>query len=255
MGNEKDKPSSYKQNFLSRQVARQRMNSTPRRNEMFSFPSSPLTTSSPSYSLASTSPPVASDTNIPRSHPRTPFTDASSPSNASTTSSRSRSVDRPCTKQLIEQLTSHRINTLTALCRVERIAASCSDEDDARLFQAPMTAAWVHYVTSNQLLSELRGFTASYPFSADLVHEAYLRVRCDPNSNRSWNVAWLCLVCMRDEDLIHTHAVLEANRPEMWGTVTPTRDAVAQLTIMFENEWHMAVGKMLRHWQIPPTWY
>jgi len=35
-----------------------------------------------------------------------------------------------------------------------------------------MTAAWAHYVNSNNLLNELRGLTKNYPFSSDLLDEA-----------------------------------------------------------------------------------
>lgn len=61
-----------------------------------------------------------------------------------------------------------------------------------------MTAAWTYYV-DNQLLTELRGLTRSYPACAELVADAASRVRNDPESNRSWNLAWLCLVKIRDE--------------------------------------------------------
>ena len=102
-------------------------------------------------------------------------------------------------RHLIESLETHRVNTLTELCRIERAAASCEDEADAQAFQEPMTAAWEHYVNSNQLLSELRGLTANYPFCGDLVSDAVARVRNDPDSNRSWNLAWLCLVKISEE--------------------------------------------------------
>jgi hypothetical protein len=62
-----------------------------------------------------------------------------------------------------------------------------------------MTAAWEYYVNSNQFLTELRGLTRSYPFCGDIVHDAHVRVRNDPDSNRSWNLAWLCLMKIRDE--------------------------------------------------------
>ncbi len=62
-----------------------------------------------------------------------------------------------------------------------------------------MTAAWAYYVNSNQMLSELRGLTRSYPFCGDIVAEAQVRVRNDPESNRSWNLAWLCLMKIKDE--------------------------------------------------------
>jgi len=90
------------------------------------------------------------------------------------------------------------VNTLTELCRIERVAATASDED-ALAFQEPMTSAWTYYVTSNNLLSELRGLTRNYPFSSDALDDAKYRVSTDPESNRSWNYAWLVLVKMRDE--------------------------------------------------------
>lgn len=71
--------------------------------------------------------------------------------------------------ELVDCLTTHRVNTLTELCRIERVAASCEDEANVKAFKQPMTAAWVHYVTSNQLLMELRGLTRNYPFSGDVV--------------------------------------------------------------------------------------
>ncbi|PNY23755.1 Uncharacterized protein TCAP_06296 [Tolypocladium capitatum] len=168
-----------------------------------------------------------------------------------------RKSDRPRSSVLglVECLTTHRVNTLTELCRIERVAASCEDEADARAFQEPMTAAWVHYVTSHQLLTELRGLTRSYPFSGDVVREAYLRVRGDPNSNRSWNLAWLCLKTMRDDGLVAAYAAAEATRPEMWAPMQPSGEDVAKLAACFEHEWNAAVDTMLRHWQRPPSWY
>jgi len=83
--------------------------------------------------------------------------------------------------------------------RIERIAAECDNEEDARLFQEPMTSAWEYYVSSNQFLSELRGLTRNYPICGDIVYDAQLRVRSDPESNRSWNLAWLCLRKIKDE--------------------------------------------------------
>jgi hypothetical protein len=103
------------------------------------------------------------------------------------------------TKQLIRSLETHRVNTLTELCRIERVAAACQSEDDALAFQGPMTAAWEYYVDSNQFLSELRGLTPNYPFCGDIVTDALLRVRSDPESNRSWNLAWLCLAKISEE--------------------------------------------------------
>ncbi|KFH45596.1 hypothetical protein ACRE_035830 [Hapsidospora chrysogenum ATCC 11550] len=158
-------------------------------------------------------------------------------------------------QRIIKSLATHRVNTLTELCRIERIAASCDDEVDARAFQEPMTAAWVYYVTSNQFLAELRGFTRSYPFCGDIVSDAHARVRADPDSNRSWNLAWLCLVKMRDDGLIAAYAAAEASKPEMWGDSEPAPEHVAQLAACFEQEWTAAIEAMMRHWKTAPTWY
>lgn len=227
--------------------------------EFINFRTSQLAVASASsqFTRSTSNSPQMSRNNTPRSHPRDIYSDqdVNSPSNSSSSSSKNPKTPRPPVKDLIERLSTHRVNTLTELCRIERIAASCQDLDDAKAFQGPMTAAWIHYVTSNQLLSELRGLTPRYPFSADLAKEAHLRVRCDPNSNRSWNLAWLCLVCMQDEAIIHTHAVLEANRKEMWGDVKPSKQSKDQLTAEFEKEWSAAIEMMLRHWATPPTWY
>jgi hypothetical protein len=43
-----------------------------------------------------------------------------------------------------------------------------------------MTAAWAHYVNSNNLLNELRGLTKNYPFSSDLLDEAKVDDCPDP---------------------------------------------------------------------------
>ncbi|KAF7562360.1 hypothetical protein G7046_g1768 [Stylonectria norvegica] len=158
-------------------------------------------------------------------------------------------------QQLIQSLSTHRVNTLTELCRIERAAASCDNEADARAFQEPMTASWVHYVTSKQFLTELRGLTRNYPFSGEVVADAYARVLADPQSNRSWNLAWLCLVKMREDGLVAEHAASQAVGQDMWGTVQPSAEEVQQLAACFEYEWNTAVDTMLRHWSMAPTWY
>ncbi|OHF03281.1 hypothetical protein CORC01_01334 [Colletotrichum orchidophilum] len=158
-------------------------------------------------------------------------------------------------QQLIESLETHRVNTLTELCRIERVAATCENEEDALAFQGPMTAAWDYYVNSNQFLTELRGLTRSYPLCSDILYDAHVRVRNDPNSNKSWNLAWLCLVKIQEDDLVSGYAALEAAKPEMWGGREPSADEAAQLGACFEYEWNKAVDTMLRHWSVPPTWF
>jgi hypothetical protein len=162
---------------------------------------------------------------------------------------------QPSVSQLIETLNTHRVNTLTELCRIERIAADCSDPNDAKAFQKPMTSAWIYYVTSHQLVTELRGLTPRYPMTGEVVRDAYSRVREDPSSNRSWNLAWLCLVKMKEAGLVAAYAAMEAMKPDMWGNKSPSAQDVAQLATCFETEWMNAVDRMLRHWTREPTWY
>ncbi|KAI0161972.1 hypothetical protein GGR57DRAFT_498317 [Xylariaceae sp. FL1272] len=169
--------------------------------------------------------------------------------------SRSSGKGQSSIRQMIESLRTHRVNTLTELCRIERVAASCEEEEDAQAFQEPMTAAWEFYVNSNQLLTELRGLSRNYPVSGALLEEALSLVRSDPNSNRSWNLAWLCLVKIRDEGLIYTCARNEAWKQEMWGGRDPTPEEAEQLAQCFQYEWSQAVDQMLRHWPASPTWY
>ncbi|KAK4183929.1 hypothetical protein QBC35DRAFT_392840 [Podospora australis] len=169
-------------------------------------------------------------------------------------SSSGRSSASAATRQIIDSLVTHRVNTLTELCRIERMAATAS-EDDQIAFQQPMTAAWSYYVTSNQMLSELRGLTPNYPFCGDIVSYAQMLVQNDPDANRSWNFAWLVLRKIEDENLISSYAESEASRPEMWAGTYPDDEQVAQLAACFEHEWSSAVGRMLSHWQGSPTWY
>jgi hypothetical protein len=56
-----------------------------------------------------------------------------------------------------------------------------------------MTSAWLHYVNSNNLLSELRGLTRNYHFSSECLDEAKQLVISDPESLRTWNYCWLIL--------------------------------------------------------------
>ncbi|ESZ96604.1 hypothetical protein SBOR_2971 [Sclerotinia borealis F-4128] len=156
------------------------------------------------------------------------------------------------TAQLIESLNTHRVNTLTELCRIERIAAT-SNEEEMRLFQEPMTAAWTYYVTSNNLLNELRNLTRNYAFSSELLDDSKWRVSSDPNSNRSWNYAWLILIKIQDDGMIQTYATSEAIKPEMWGGRLPEAEEAVQLAACFTYEWQEALGQMLRHWDTPPT--
>ncbi|OAA48982.1 hypothetical protein BBO_02027 [Beauveria brongniartii RCEF 3172] len=158
-------------------------------------------------------------------------------------------------RHLLDTLTHQRIDTMTELCRIERAAAACARPDDARAFQGPMTCAWVRYVVGRRLLVELRGLTPGFPVCAELVDEAHRRVRADPASNRSWNLAWLCLVRIRDDNLVAAYAVVEASKPCMWGGLPPSDEDVFRLSVCFEREWTLAVAILLRHWPVAPAWY
>ena len=97
-------------------------------------------------------------------------------------------------KQLLDSLEKHKVNTITELRRIERILAQVASHD----VTGPMTRAWLHYVDSNNLLSELRGLTRNYPFSSECLDVAKWLVINDPASSRSWNYCWLVLVKIRE---------------------------------------------------------
>lgn len=96
---------------------------------------------------------------------------------------------------LIQSLRTHRVNTLIELRRIEKVFAALSSADVTE----PMTSAWAHYVNSNNLLSELRGLTKSYPFSAECLDEAKWMVIADPESVQSWNYCWLVLQKIKNQ--------------------------------------------------------
>ena len=162
---------------------------------------------------------------------------------------------------------------MTELRRIERIAAESSASDQLA-FQQPMTSAWNAYVTSNNMLNELRGLTRNYPFSSEALDDAKWRVSNDPESNRSWNYAWLVLVKLKNEwvssflefrmvwgngadmhfsQMISAYAASEAAKPEMWGGEYPDQQDADQLATCFAFEWNEALEQMLRHWETPPT--
>lgn len=98
-------------------------------------------------------------------------------------------------QQLIRSLQTHRVNTLIELRRIEKVFATLNSAD----ITEPMTSAWVYYVNSNNLLSELRGLTKNYPFSSECLDEAKWQVIGDPASTRSWNFCWLILTKIQSE--------------------------------------------------------
>ncbi|KAF2629635.1 hypothetical protein BU25DRAFT_456712 [Macroventuria anomochaeta] len=151
--------------------------------------------------------------------------------------------------ETILALQQHRINTLTGLRHVEKAFAALNTPDVSE----PMTAAWTYYVSSNNLLTELRGLTRNYPFSSYCVDEAKRRVYADPESNRSWNLCWLVLQKIKDDKLIGYYAQYQASQPATWGGHKPTDEHVKQLTGVLVREWKGALEQMLRYWEEPPT--
>jgi hypothetical protein len=57
-----------------------------------------------------------------------------------------------------------------------------------------------------------------------------------------------------NSNLIAIFALSEARRPEMWAKHQPTADETQDLATCSQSEWEVAVNKLLRHWQTPPTW-
>lgn len=109
-------------------------------------------------------------------------------------------------EQLLHTLRTHKVNTLTDLRRIEKVFSTFDHKE--KDYNQAMTAAWNHYVSSNTLLSELRGLTANYPFSNECLDDAKWRVMEDPHSQLSWNYCWLVLNKIRKECVspyIHTY--------------------------------------------------
>ena len=99
--------------------------------------------------------------------------------------------------QMRQTLRHRRVNTLTELHRIERVLAALPSFTAD--YMNDVSDAWAHYVSSNNLLQELRGLSREYPFSAELLDDAKARVYADPKSSRSWNLAWLVLVKINNE--------------------------------------------------------
>jgi hypothetical protein len=104
---------------------------------------------------------------------------------------------------VIDVLSSGRINTLGDLCRMERTLINAMQPRVDHLRESPamelLASAWMNYVQSNNLLSELRNLTRDYPFSSELLDEAKELVMQDPSRDRSWNYAWLVLTKIEEE--------------------------------------------------------
>lgn len=106
-------------------------------------------------------------------------------------------------QSIVDALSSRRINTLTELRRMERILLAAVQPHVTDLRESSLVgvlaAAWSNYVQNNNLLSELRNLTRSYPFSSELLDEAKALVMADPERSRSWNYAWLVLAKIEEE--------------------------------------------------------
>ena len=95
----------------------------------------------------------------------------------------------------MKSLENHTVNQLIELRRIEKLLASGRTPDVTKA----LTNAWAHYVNSNNLLSELRGLTSSYPFSSECLDEAKWMVISDASSARSWNYCWLVLQKVKNQ--------------------------------------------------------
>jgi len=160
--------------------------------------------------------------------------------------------------RLLRLLTPTPPNTLTELRRIEKDVITLSRTSptaasDIAQLQTPMTNAWTAYVNSHNLLSELRGLTRNYPFDNQVLDEAKWKVIGDPDSNRSWNFAWLVLIKIGNQGLIQHYAAEMAGNPEMWGGRAPEKEEEDRLREILVWEWGEAVRQLLRHWETPPT--
>ncbi|KAH8695138.1 hypothetical protein BGW36DRAFT_382184 [Talaromyces proteolyticus] len=157
------------------------------------------------------------------------------------------------TETLLAILRTRRVNTLTELRRIERILVPVNQNTISSEVIEPLTNAWLHYVHSNNLLSELRNLTRSYPFSSELLDEAKMMVTADPESGRSWSFAWLGLKKIESKGLVEKYAGALARNPDMWGGKLPSDDKIAMLEEKCKEEWTRAVRQMLRHWETDPV--
>ena len=107
---------------------------------------------------------------------------------------------------MIKSLKSHSVNQLLELRRLEKALAGAgqrtAEGTDA------LQSAWAHYVNSNNLLSELRGMTKSYPFSSECLDEAKWMVISDAASKRSWNYCWLVLQKVKNQYVLRDPPLL-----------------------------------------------
>ncbi|KAL2394488.1 hypothetical protein ABEF93_000117 [Exophiala dermatitidis] len=157
-----------------------------------------------------------------------------------------RAMNQNDKNQLLNSLRTHRVNTITELRRIEKILAHFDPSEVTE----HMTAAWTHYVNSNNLLNELRGLTRTYPFSSECLDEAKAMVARDPGSTRGWNYGYcrLVLAKIEKENLVVKHARALASKSSTWGGRRPTQAEFDRLVNTCAAEWTRAVRQMLRHW-------
>ena len=125
-----------------------------------------------------------------------------------------RAVGNPDKTKLIRSLEAHSINTLIELRRIEKQLIANRTPDVTKA----LTNAWAHYVNSNNLLSELRGLTSSYPFSSECLDEAKWMVISDASSSRSWNYCWLVLQKVKNQYVLLPDSLLFPLLLASWGS-------------------------------------
>ncbi|PCG94522.1 Hypothetical protein PENO1_052370 [Penicillium occitanis (nom. inval.)] len=161
-------------------------------------------------------------------------------------------------ESIVDALSSRRINTLTELRRMERILLAAVQPQVTDLRESSLVgvlaSAWLNYVQNNNLLNELRNLTRNYPFSSELLDEAKTLVTADPEHSHSWNFAWLVLNKIEEKNLIDKHARVLATCPDMWGGSLPQEEMISMLEGKCREDWKMAVGIMLRHWETQPVY-
>ncbi|KAH7628922.1 hypothetical protein B0T09DRAFT_402252 [Sordaria sp. MPI-SDFR-AT-0083] len=164
--------------------------------------------------------------------------------------SRSTTSSRPSQQSLtlLTHLQTNPPTTLSALLHLERTITDPSQipSSDVSLFQSPMTSAFENYVVTTQsLLVELRGLTTNYPFSAQIIPLAVQFVRADPDSDRSWNLAWLVLNKILSEGLVESVSWEEAGWEGYWGNRLPSEAERGMLAGEMAREWKEAVERLV----------
>ncbi|KAI5789209.1 hypothetical protein FPQ18DRAFT_391765 [Pyronema domesticum] len=163
----------------------------------------------------------------------------------------------PSTTEITRHLSTlrgHLVNTLTGLRYIEKQLIPLSSHPSHPTVVQEMTNAWSHYVDTN-FLNELRRLTKQYPFSEELFRDAKERVRGGGyRSWNSWNMAWVMLRVMEEDNLIPHHAHRLASHPSMWGGAIPKPKHAVELANVLQREWEGAVEHLLRNYEVPPVY-